>query len=100
MLCNAPRFPERKCSAAFYCIHRRSQELCGVAATFDDDDLKSAIEEWGKLLSDVPAASAILDRLLHHAEISPSMVVATDSNPRPNNPLQGTPLTRIKPNSE
>jgi hypothetical protein len=27
------------------------------------------IEEWGKLLSDVPSASAILDRLLHHAEI-------------------------------
>jgi DNA replication protein DnaC len=29
------------------------------------------IEEWGKLLIDVPAASAILDRLLHHAEIIP-----------------------------
>jgi DNA replication protein DnaC len=29
------------------------------------------IEEWGKLLSDVPAASAILDRLLHHAEVIP-----------------------------
>ena len=28
-------------------------------------------EEWGKLLSDVPAAGAILDRLLHHAEIIP-----------------------------
>jgi DNA replication protein DnaC len=27
------------------------------------------IEEWGKLLADVPAAAAILDRLLHHAEI-------------------------------
>ena len=27
------------------------------------------VEEWGKLLCDVPAASAILDRLLHHAEI-------------------------------
>jgi hypothetical protein len=27
------------------------------------------IEEWGKLLSDVPAAGAILDRLLHHAEV-------------------------------
>jgi DNA replication protein DnaC len=27
------------------------------------------VEEWGKLLSDVPAASAILDRLLHHAEL-------------------------------
>jgi DNA replication protein DnaC len=29
------------------------------------------IEEWGKLLSDVPAAGAILDRLLHHADIIP-----------------------------
>lgn len=29
------------------------------------------IDEWGKLLCDVPAASAILDRLLHHAEIIP-----------------------------
>jgi hypothetical protein len=25
------------------------------------------IEKWAKPLSDVPAASAILDRLLHHA---------------------------------
>jgi len=29
------------------------------------------IEEWGKLLSDVPAARAILDRFLHHADIIP-----------------------------
>src|SRR5437899_8668728 len=27
------------------------------------------IEEWGKLLNDVPAATAILDRFLYHAEI-------------------------------
>ena len=27
------------------------------------------LEEWGKLLGDVPAATAILDRFLHHAEI-------------------------------
>jgi DNA replication protein DnaC len=27
------------------------------------------IEEWGKLLNDVPTATAILDRFLHHAEI-------------------------------
>ena len=27
------------------------------------------LEDWGKLLHDVPAASAILDRFLHHAEI-------------------------------
>jgi DNA replication protein DnaC len=29
------------------------------------------IEEWGKLLNDVAAATAILDRFLHHAEIIP-----------------------------
>jgi len=29
------------------------------------------LEDWGKLLSDVPSATAILDRFLHHAEIIP-----------------------------
>jgi len=27
------------------------------------------LEDWGKLLSDVPAATAILDRFMHHAEV-------------------------------
>ena len=27
------------------------------------------VEEWGKLLNDVPTATAILDRFLHHAEV-------------------------------
>jgi DNA replication protein DnaC len=27
------------------------------------------IEEWGKLLGDVPAAGAILDRFLQHAQV-------------------------------
>ena len=27
------------------------------------------IEEWGALIGDLPAAAAILDRFLHHAEI-------------------------------
>jgi DNA replication protein DnaC len=36
---------------------------------FHHDDLELSNREWGKLLSDVPAAGAILDRLLHHAEI-------------------------------
>jgi DNA replication protein DnaC len=26
------------------------------------------LEEWGKLIGDVPSATAILDRFLHHAE--------------------------------
>jgi DNA replication protein DnaC len=29
------------------------------------------VEEWGKLIGDVPAATAILDRFLHHATIIP-----------------------------
>ena len=28
------------------------------------------IEEWGKLIGDVPSATAILDRFLHHAEVT------------------------------
>jgi len=27
------------------------------------------LEEWGKLLADVPTAGAILDRFLHHAKV-------------------------------
>ena len=27
------------------------------------------IEDWGKLIGDVPATTAILDRFLHHAEV-------------------------------
>jgi DNA replication protein DnaC len=29
------------------------------------------LEDWGKLLQDVPVATAILDRLLHHCDIIP-----------------------------
>jgi DNA replication protein DnaC len=29
------------------------------------------LEDWGKLIGDVPAATAILDRFLHHAEVIP-----------------------------
>ena len=29
------------------------------------------LEDWGKLLGDVPTATAILDRFLHHAEVVP-----------------------------
>jgi hypothetical protein len=42
------------------------------------------IEESGNLLSDVPAASAILGRLLHHAEIIPINGRSSDSSPKPN----------------
>jgi DNA replication protein DnaC len=44
------------------------------------------IEEWGKLLSDVPAAGAILDRLLHHAEIIPISGRSYRLQPKPKQP--------------
>jgi hypothetical protein len=40
-----------------------------IPRSIHHDDFKPTLEEWGKLLSDVPATGAILDRLLHHAEI-------------------------------
>ncbi len=36
------------------------------------------LEEWGKLIGDVPAATAILDRFLHHANWSKSPAKAID----------------------
>ena len=52
------------------------------------------IEEWGKLLSDVPAASAILDRLFHHAEVIASPAEATESsqllNLQPRKPINNS----------
>lgn len=63
------------------------------------------IEEWGKLIGDVPAATAILDRFLHHAQIinitgqsyrlhhrqrSPQHPPKGGSLPPPNPPARGT----------
>ena len=54
------------------------------------------IEEWGKLLSDVPAASAILDRLLHHAEIIPINGRSYRLQPNPNAaPTQSAPHSPV-----
>jgi len=53
------------------------------------------LEDWGKLIGDVPSATAILDRFLHHAEIiaitgksyrlrnktEPESAVSSDSKP-------------------
>jgi len=48
------------------------------------------IEDWGKLLSDVPAASAILDRLLHHAEVVAITGRSYRIQPAPKTPTKKT----------
>jgi len=61
------------------------------------------IEEWGKLLGDVPSATAILDRFLHHAEViaitgksyrlrkETTQPTELDADPKPANLPTGSP---------
>jgi DNA replication protein DnaC len=61
------------------------------------------LEDWGKLIGDVPSATAILDRFLHHATVIPisgksyrlrnqnSQPAEPDDNSKPANPPTGSP---------
>jgi DNA replication protein DnaC len=44
-------------------VMRRYENRCTIMTSH------RPLEEWGKLLSDVPTAGAILDRFLHHAQV-------------------------------
>jgi DNA replication protein DnaC len=55
--------PTRSGEYLFEVIMRRYENRSTVMTS------NRPIEEWGKLIGDVPSATAILDRVLHHAEI-------------------------------
>ena len=57
------QLPKRSGEYLFEVVMRR-YENCSTIMTSN-----RPIEEWGKLIGDVPAATAILDRFLHHAAI-------------------------------
>lgn len=57
------QLPKRSGEFLFEIIMRR-YELRSTMMTSN-----RPLEDWGKLIGDVPAASAILDRFLHHAEL-------------------------------
>jgi hypothetical protein len=57
------QLPKRSGEYLFKIIMRRHQTRSTVMTS------NRPLEDWGKLLGDVPSASAILDRFLHHAEI-------------------------------
>ena len=57
------QLPKRSGEYLFEIIMRR-YELKSTIMTSN-----RPLEDWGKLLSDVPSATAILDRFMHHAEI-------------------------------
>ena len=58
-------FPPKSAEALLELIVRRHQNRSTLLTS------NRPIEEWGQLLGDVPAATAILDRFLQQAEIIP-----------------------------
>ena len=54
--------PQQSAEHLFEIIMRRYENRSRIMT------LERAIEEWGKLIGDVPAATAILDRSLHYPE--------------------------------
>lgn len=57
------QLPKRSGEYLFEIIMRRYQLRSTIMTS------NRPLEDWGKLLSDVPAATAILDRFLHNAEV-------------------------------
>lgn len=57
------QLPARSGEYLFEVIMRRYENRSTIMTS------NRPIEEWGKLVGDVPTATAILDRFLHHAEI-------------------------------
>jgi DNA replication protein DnaC len=57
------QLPARSGEYLFEIIMRRYEKRSTIMTS------NRPLEEWGKLIGDVPAATAILDRFLHHAEI-------------------------------
>jgi len=57
------QLPERSGEFLFEVVMRRYENRSTMMTS------NRPIEEWGKLVGDVPAATAILDRFLHHADV-------------------------------
>lgn len=57
------QLPKRSGEYLFEVIMRRYENRSTMMTS------NRPIEEWGKLLQDVPSSTAILDRFLHHAEV-------------------------------
>ena len=55
--------PKRSGEYLFEIIMRRHESRSTIMTS------NRPLEEWGKLIGDVPTATAILDRILHRAEI-------------------------------
>ena len=57
------QLPKRSGEYLFEIIMRRYENRSTMMTS------NRPLEDWGKLIGDVPSATAILDRFLHHAEV-------------------------------
>ena len=70
------QLPRRSGECLFEIIMRRYENRSTMMTS------NRPLEDWGKLIGDVPSATAILDRFLHHARSSPSPARATGCETR------------------
>lgn len=91
------QLPRRSGEVLFEIIMRRYENRSTMMTS------NRPLEDWGKLIGDVPSATAILDRFLHHATIIPisgksyrlrnqnSQPANADDSSKPANPPTGSP---------
>jgi DNA replication protein DnaC len=88
--------PKRSGEFLFEIIMRRYETRSTIMTS------NRPLEDWGKLIGDVPSATAILDRFLHHAEIltmnGRSYRLRNRTNGEANSPAEGE--TDPKPKSK
>ncbi len=80
------QLPKRSGEYLFEIIMRRYENRSTMMTS------NRPLEDWGKLLGDVPSATAILDRFLHHAEV----ITITGKSYR----LKNRPATKAGKNGE
>jgi DNA replication protein DnaC len=81
------QLPKRSGEYLFEIVMRRHETRSTIMTS------NRPLEDWGKLLGDVPAATAILDRFLHHAEI----IQVTGKSYRLRNHAQQAPEAEDRP---
>jgi DNA replication protein DnaC len=91
------QLPRRSAECLFEVVMRRYETRSTMMTS------NRPLEDWGKLLGDVPSASAILDRFLHHAELvrmtGRSYRLRHQSAPGPDQPEDSKPAN-APPGSE
>ena len=96
------QLPKRSGECLFEIIMRRYETRSTIMTS------NRPLEDWGKLIGDVPSATAILDRFLHHAEIisisgnsyrlrsQPTVAEAGDSSKPAKVPTGSTAKKRVR----